>query len=448
MGYRNYSITNGFVVDKAGNGDFTTITTALAAATSGTRIDINPGTYTENFTLPVGVTLNAVGSSGTTPSVTIVGKITMTAGGTSTISGIQLQTNSDYFLVVSGSAASVVYLDNCWLECLNHTGISYTSSSSSSLIYAKNCLGDIGTTGITLFSSSGSGGIDFSLCDFTNTGASTTASTISAGQLSVEYTFFNHPITTSSTAILAASYTSFATATNTTCLTHGGATTSNVNNCQFGSGSASAVSVSTTLNMYTSEVNSSNTHAITGSGTVNWNLTTYTSSSSLNNATTQTSMFTDLGKWKATNQPQFFAYLSSNKSDVTGDGTNYTIPFDTATINVGTCYNTSTGTFTAPQTGMYLISSSVYFSGVVAATGTISLIGYIGSAYSLRQNQICTTFTNDLSIPTAQLIHMTAGDTMTITGSIIGSSKVVSIAGAALSGPFAETSTFSAILLA
>ena len=415
MGYRNYSITNGFVVDKAGNGDFKTITTALAAAVSGTRIDINPGTYTENFTLPVGVTLNAVGSSGTTPSVTIVGKITMTAGGTSTISGIQLQTNSDYFLVVSGSAASVLYLDNCWLECLNHTGISYTSSSSSSSIYAKNCLGDIGTTGITLFSSSGSGVIDFSLCDFTNTGASTTASTISAGQLSVEYTYFNHPITTSSTAILAASYTSFATTTNTTCLTHGGATTSNVNNCQFGSGSASAVSVSTTLNMYTSAVNSSNTNAITGGGTVNWNLTTYTSTSSLNNATTQTSNITDLGQYGATNQPMFSAYLSSNVNAVTGDGTNYAIICDTALYNVGSHYNTGTGVFTAPVAGIYQHSGLVFLDG-----GTVinSVDFYINAtAHSYRYSVLIPGKTSGSSFSSVP-IKMAAGDTSYI--SVVG----------------------------
>jgi len=53
MGYRNYSVANGLIVDKLGNGDFTTIQAAINAATTGQTIFLRPGTYTENPVLKV-----------------------------------------------------------------------------------------------------------------------------------------------------------------------------------------------------------------------------------------------------------------------------------------------------------------------------------------------------------------------------------------------------------
>jgi hypothetical protein len=41
MGYRNYGPSNGFIVSADGTGDFTTLATALTAATSGKTIFLN-----------------------------------------------------------------------------------------------------------------------------------------------------------------------------------------------------------------------------------------------------------------------------------------------------------------------------------------------------------------------------------------------------------------------
>ena len=52
-------------------------------------------------------------------------------------------------------------------------------------------------------------------------------------------------------------------------------------------------------------------------------------------------------------QLMFFAYVTSNISNFAGASANPVIVFDAASINVGTCYNTSTGAFTVPVTGNY-----------------------------------------------------------------------------------------------
>ena len=52
----------------------------------------------------------------------------------------------------------------------------------------------------------------------------------------------------------------------------------------------------------------------------------------------------------AINLPEngFFAYLNTTVSNVTGDGTMYTVLFDT--LQAGAGYNTGTGAWTVPAT--------------------------------------------------------------------------------------------------
>ena len=123
MGTTNTNSINYFspakwvVCTVAGEGTHTTIASAITSASSGDTIVIMPGTYTEDPTLKAGVNLCAFSSdsglnpiSNTLSNVIIQGKCTMTTAGTVTITGVQLQTNSDYFLAVTGSAASIVNL--------------------------------------------------------------------------------------------------------------------------------------------------------------------------------------------------------------------------------------------------------------------------------------------------------------------------------------------------
>jgi len=68
----------------------------------------------------------------------------------------------------------------------------------------------------------------------------------------------------------------------------------------------------------------------------------------------------------------FQATLSaSTVSGVTGAGTEYTIPFNTATINQGSGFNTGTGVFTAPQSGNYIFTYTLCLENLTALMTTM-----------------------------------------------------------------------------
>jgi hypothetical protein len=291
MGYRNYGPSNGFIVSKDGNGDFKTIAAALTAATSGITIFIKPGTYTENLTLVGGVNLTAFGSDSSqngTGNVIISGTCTLNTSGSVSISGIQLQTNSAAFLTVSGSSASIVNIENCYLNCTNNTGITFSSSSASAAINITNCKGNLGTTGIAIFTQSSAGVLFFYDTDFSNSGGSSTANTVSAGSFFARRTTFFNPMTTSGTATTTCDYCGFnSLSQNVTALTQGGSGNSSFFKCTILSGSASAVSISNTTGIYDCNISSSNTNAVTGAGTVQYSTVTFSGTSTTINTTTQ-----------------------------------------------------------------------------------------------------------------------------------------------------------------
>jgi|SRR5215831_2880235 len=329
----------------SGSGTQTTIASALTAASSGDTIFIMPGTYTENLTLKAGVDLVAWIPNGYSGNVIINGNCTFSTAGTVTISGIRLQTNSGNCVTVSGSVASILNLQDCYINCSNNTGISYSSSSASSGVFIFNSRGDIGTTGIALFSSSGVGQIKFINCSFTNTGSSSTASTASAGTINAAYSGFPFPITTSSTAAIALHYCIVdGSGTNTIALTHGGSGASEVNFSYFGGGTASSISVGATLTIVGCEVNSSNANPITGAGTINYTPVNFSSTGQGINTTTRTPL--NYGTWTPT---------------LTG-----------ASVAGTTTYTTQQGYYT-------IVGNIVYIEGVIvitAATGTgTALVG-------------------------------------------------------------------------
>jgi hypothetical protein len=291
MGYRNYSVANGLIVDKLGNGDFTTIQAAINAATTGQTIFLRPGTYTENPVLKSGVDLVAFVTDGDIPNVIINGACTYSSAGTVGISGIELQTNSGFLLAVTGSAASVVYIIDSYINCLNNTGISFSSSSPASAINLVNCSGNIGTTGIGIYSSSSAGGINFEYTTFSNTGGSTTASTNSAGTVGFSYSSTSSPISISGGTLVFDGGFINTTTQNVTCLALTGSSVVAIHlDSGFSSGTASAISIgigSTLTNYSMMEISSTNTNAITGAGTIQYGNIVYGASSSTNNVTTQ-----------------------------------------------------------------------------------------------------------------------------------------------------------------
>lgn len=293
MAYRNYSTAVAHIVDQNGHGDFTTIASALTAAVSGDTIFIREGSFTENLSLKAGVNLVAFDANALTPNVTIVGKCAATFTGTCSISGIQLKTNSDFCLAITGSNATVVNLKNCNIIAEDNTAISFTSSSGSAELTIYDCIGKIRTTGIAIFAHSSSGTMSVYWSNFANSGSSTTANTISAGRLFFDWSQMQNPITSSGTAEFQGYWSSFnPDATNVTALTLGGSGTHIFNHCLMRSGTASAVSIGSTATIANCTVHSSNANTLTGAGTLKYALISFTSSSSGHNVTTETPLAT------------------------------------------------------------------------------------------------------------------------------------------------------------
>ena len=410
----NYA-TARYIVGSAGQANYTTIASAITAANTagGGTIFILPGSYTENLTLEPSVNLTAYNCDSLTPSVTIVGKLTFTQAGTVSLSGIRLQTNSDFALAVTGSAASIVNLTGCYLNCTNNTGISFTSSNSSASIRLDVCRGDLGTTLIAYIASSSAGGIYIYGSAFTNTGSSVTASTVSAGDFVMQKTDFANPITTSATGSLYSTYNNYRSFGNTTAITHGGS------NCGLGydtiaSGSAQAVTCTATVQMGNCTLFSTNATPAGGAGTIELGQTSL-SSNGLIAPTTLTPLHFQYGISRSKNQPAFYAYQASNAINVTGlSFTNYTLGTTvdlTETFDQNSNFVNTTGVFTAPFTGKYQFSAGAYINGCTICAG--GLIAVVTSNFTYLSSSLRAPGASDLGLTISTITDMDAADTAT-----------------------------------
>lgn len=349
-----------FIVDlTAGKGNYTSIAAAITAASAvavstsnAQTVFMRPAIYAENLTLQPNVNLTAWPTDGYNDAVVIKGKCTFTQAGSVVISGVELRTNSDFAIAITGSAASVVNLVNCNLNCLNNTGISFTSSSASSAFSMQESVGNIGTTGIAIFAFSSAGVSNFVNCFFTNSGASTTASTISAGSLGILFSEFLNPITTSGTSIFSMSSGSYLStqAQNTTALTIGGSGAQSIFQMAIASGSASCISISSALGIGNVNLSSSNAAVITGAGTANYSVISYGSTGHLNNVTAQSGgSISGMQNTSATNTVGAGFIGEQIRSTTTGlsISSNTTINLTTISLTAGIWDVSAVATFTS-----------------------------------------------------------------------------------------------------
>jgi hypothetical protein len=126
----------------------------------------------------------------------------------------------------------------------------------------------------------------------------------------------------------------------------------------------------------------------------------------------------------------FSAYLSaSTTDDVTGDGTVFTIPFDTTLYTDGN-YNIGTGIYTAPLTGRYLITGVVMYNNIGAHPDVQVIINNNGMLYSAWLiNGTNAASGTQLRLPFSQLISMFATNTTKISVVVTGGTKTVGIVG-------------------
>lgn len=178
----------------AASANYTTITAAIAAASAGDTIAIQSKAtaYNEDFTLPTGINLVAYSADAYTPNVVVKGKITCTSAGSRSISGIQLETDGDNIIEITGANAVELNLINCYLDMADATGIDINNANAT--VNCFHCKGNLQTTGIAIFDIAQCSMMNFEYCYFDNTGDSTTANAIASGNIRQWWTRFANPV--------------------------------------------------------------------------------------------------------------------------------------------------------------------------------------------------------------------------------------------------------------
>lgn len=137
--------------------------------------------------------------------------------------------------------------------------------------------------------------------------------------------------------------------------------------------------------------------------------------------------------------PAFFARRNTPVTNVTGDGTAYTVVFTNVIYNITSSYNNATGVFTAPVDGKYLITFSLMITGLTAShtsgatdiatssAGLSTYAGFAGNFGALRDA------TNVVRTNGSAHCFLSAGDTVSIVLTVSGGTKVVDLFGSSAS---------------
>jgi hypothetical protein len=303
-----------FVVDpsttQGTRGTFSTIQAAITAAVAGQNIYIRPGNYVENLTMKAGVDLFAETGAGFTDIVQIRGTITCTYDGRASISGCQLISGDSDGILVSGANATVLTVINCKLSQAASVATHYSlvCSAAAAEVYFFACFGSTNVNGAWFNVSAGL--VSVNNVGFSNNGGSTvqnlisngnfklfgcsigtdntvgTGFTVSGGSLTAISSNISGQVVSTGTGRLSISESRIFTP-NAIALTAGGSQSQECFNSVITAGTASAISVGSTLQLTNCTVNSNNTNAITGSGTLSYGGSVFYGSSSLINTTTQ-----------------------------------------------------------------------------------------------------------------------------------------------------------------
>lgn len=113
-------------------------------------------------------------------------------------------------------------------------------------------------------------------------------------------------------------------------------------------------------------------------------------------------------------QPAFLAYLTTTVNDVTGDGTEYTVIYDTEVFDQNSDFNLATSVFTAPVTGRCDIQVGASLIGGTSMTVILCRIVTSNRTYRITLS-LNAGVTNAASCVGTVLADMDAGDTFTIT---------------------------------
>lgn len=147
------------------------------------------------------------------------------------------------------------------------------------------------------------------------------------------------------------------------------------------------------------------------------------------------------GRTTNTVQPLFVVNRTSSASNVTGDGTTYTIIFTATRMNVGSSYDTGTGIFTAPITGKYLFTFSFGLTATIANTAAYAQLVTTGRTFEFQRRNVGALFTAGgwLDFQGSVVTSMTASDTAYVTITSSGSTLSSAVTGFQLGTTFTGT---------
>lgn len=127
----------------------------------------------------------------------------------------------------------------------------------------------------------------------------------------------------------------------------------------------------------------------------------------------------------------FYAQLSANATNATGDGTDFVIKCDTIVKNVGSAYAAGTGLFTAPVAGMYHFDANFQIQGVVTThSGLIARIIQTSPALGIANfvmNPYPLTWAGQLNFSISCTYGLALGATIYIDIIVLGTGKTITV---------------------
>ena len=139
-----------------------------------------------------------------------------------------------------------------------------------------------------------------------------------------------------------------------------------------------------------------------------------------------TGALTVSGDITSSTAPAFMAYNDTTRTNVTGDGTAYTIAYNVEEFDRGSDYNNSTYTFTAPVAGVYQFHMQYYISSGMDGTQLQARITTSNADAYIIDNDPATDMGSMSGI-----FYMDAADTCVFKATVSGGTLDSDIYGAA-----------------